>query len=73
MLKRLISRLAGQEARKGRMSYEEARTALESHALKARRFLARRPDVEPEILYYLAADEAVDVRRLVAANPSTPA
>lgn len=72
MLKRLISRLAGHEARKGKMSYEEARAALESHALKARRFLAGRPDVEPEILYYLAADEAVDVRRLVAANPSTP-
>lgn len=72
MLKRLISRLAGQEARKGKMSYEEARAALESHALKARRFLAGRPDVEPEILYYLASDEAVDVRRLVAANPATP-
>jgi uncharacterized protein (DUF2336 family) len=72
MLKRLISRLAGQEARKGKMSYEEARAALESHALKARRFLAGRPDVEPEILYYLASDEAVDVRRLIAANPSTP-
>ncbi len=72
MLKRLISRLVGQEAREGKMSYEEARAALESHALKARRFLAGRPDVEPEILYYLAADEAVDVRKLVAANPSTP-
>jgi uncharacterized protein (DUF2336 family) len=72
MLKRLISRLAGQEARSGKMSYEEARAALESHALKARRFLAGRPDVEPEILYYLASDEAVDVRRLVAGNPSTP-
>ncbi len=72
MLKRLISRFAGHEARKGKMPYEEARAALESHALKARRFLAGRPDVEPEILYYLAADEAVDVRRLVAANPSTP-
>lgn len=72
MLKRLINRLAGQEASKGKMSYEEARAALETHALKARRFLAGRPDVEPEILYYLAADEAVDVRRLVAANPATP-
>ena len=54
------------------MSYEEARAALESHAHKARRFLAARPDVEPEILYYLASDESVDVRRLVAGNPTTP-
>jgi uncharacterized protein (DUF2336 family) len=72
MLKRLISKLAGQESGQSKMSYEEARAALESHALKARRFLAGRPDVEPEILYYLASDEEVDVRRLVAANPSTP-
>lgn len=72
MLKRLINKLAGREAREGKMSYEEARAALESHALKARRFLAGRPDVEPEILYYLASDDEVDVRRLVAANPSTP-
>jgi uncharacterized protein (DUF2336 family) len=72
MLKRLIGRLAGREAQQGKMSYEEARTALESHAHRSRKFLAARSDVEPEILYYLATDEAVDVRRLVAANPSTP-
>ena len=72
MLKRLISKLSGQDASTGRMSYEEARAALESHALKARQFLAGRPDVEPEILYYLASDEEVEIRRLVAANPATP-
>jgi uncharacterized protein (DUF2336 family) len=55
-----------------RMSYEDARAALETHAHNARRYLAGRPDVEPEILYYLANDESVAVRRLVAANPSTP-
>jgi uncharacterized protein (DUF2336 family) len=54
------------------MSYEQARAALETHAHNARRYLAGRPDVEPEILYYLANDESVLVRRLVAANPSTP-
>lgn len=54
------------------MSYEDARAALETHAHNARRYLAGRPDVEPEILYYLANDESVAVRRLVAANPATP-
>ena len=73
MLKRLINKLTGEDpAPSGKMSYEEARAALETHALKARQFLAERPDVEPEILYYLASDDSVDVRRLVAANPATP-
>ncbi|MBL9095405.1 MAG: DUF2336 domain-containing protein [Alphaproteobacteria bacterium] len=72
MLKRLISKLSGQEPGQSKMSYEEARAALESHALKARRFLAGRPDVEPEILYFLAGDEEADVRRMVAGNPATP-
>lgn len=72
MLKKLISKLSGKDARSGKMSYEEARAALETHAQEARRYLAARPDVEPEILYYLATDESNEVRRLVAANPSTP-
>jgi uncharacterized protein (DUF2336 family) len=72
MLKRLFDTLAGLGARRTKMSYEEARDALESHAKKARRFLANRADVEPEILYFLASDESVEVRRRVAANPATP-
>jgi len=72
MLKRLFGKLWDQAPSPGPMSYEEARAVLEMHARKARKFLAGRDDVEPEILYYLASDDAVDVRRLVAANPSTP-
>ncbi|MBP6013924.1 MAG: DUF2336 domain-containing protein [Alphaproteobacteria bacterium] len=71
MLKRLISKITD-SAPKGPMSYEEARASLETHAHNARRYLAGRPDVEPEILYYLANDESQEVRRLVAANPATP-
>src|SRR5689334_587232 len=71
MLKRLFAKVTGNEA-PHKMSYEEARSALESHAHKARHFLARQPEVEPEILYYLATDSSVEVRRCVAANPSTP-
>jgi hypothetical protein len=72
MLKRMISDIGGREAPRGRMSYAEARASLERHAHNARLFLAARADVEPEILYYLANDETAEVRRLVAANPSTP-
>src|SRR5258706_14024616 len=72
MLKRLIAKVTGADPGPHKMSYEEARTALESHAHKARHFLARQPEVEPEILYYLATDASVEVRRCVAANPTTP-
>lgn len=72
MLKRLIGKIADGELFPGKMTYHEARASLEAHAHGARVFLAKRPDVEPEILYYLASDEAVEVRRLVAANPGAP-
>ncbi len=55
-----------------KLSYQEARDALESHSNQIRRELARREEVEPEILYYLAEDGAADIRALVAANPNTP-
>jgi len=73
MLKRLIARVTGGEPSPShKMSYEEARAALETHAHRARHFLAGQSEIEPEILYYLATDQAVEVRRAVAANPSTP-
>ncbi|QQP92588.1 DUF2336 domain-containing protein [Skermanella sp. TT6] len=43
----------------------------EDTAVRAR--VAGREDVRPELLYYLAIDPAVEVRREVAANPSAPA
>jgi len=52
--------------------YEKAkRLAAESDA-SARLRLAERADVQPEILYYLADDPAVEVRLAVAANLGTP-
>ena len=63
MLKRLIAKVTGGAVQSHKMSYEEARTALETHAHKARLFLAGQSEVEPEILYYLATDETVAVRR----------
>jgi uncharacterized protein (DUF2336 family) len=72
MLKRLLGKFLDIAPEKRPMSYEEARASLETHAHNSRMFLAGREDVEPEILYYLATDDAVAVRRLAAANPSTP-
>lgn len=55
-----------------KVSYEESKeyAASESHA--ERKALAKRPDVKPEVLYYLAEDKSPTVRRKVATNPSTP-
>jgi hypothetical protein len=72
VLRRLIGKGKDREVQPGKLTYEDARASLETHAHNARLFLAKRPDVEPEILYYLANDESADVRRLVAANPGTP-
>jgi uncharacterized protein (DUF2336 family) len=56
----------------GQISYEQAR-ALAAASGEIRCKLATRPDVPQEILYYLAGDGDVHVRRAVAANPSAPA
>jgi uncharacterized protein (DUF2336 family) len=53
-------------------SYEEAKRLARDSNLKVRRDLARRTDVQPEILYYLAEDQAAEVRRAIAANEATP-
>ena len=68
-LKRKISQ---PESEAKKLSYAEARQALETHARTIREHLAGQEGVEPEILYFLATDQCVVVRRKVAANPSTP-
>jgi uncharacterized protein (DUF2336 family) len=72
MLKRLFGKLTRTAPEARPLTYEEARASLETHARNSRLFLAGRADVQPEVLYYLASDETVEVRRLVAANPATP-
>jgi uncharacterized protein (DUF2336 family) len=72
MLTWLKQKLGTAADRDRRMSYEQARAALESHASKLREQLAEQEGVEPEILYYLATDASPLIRRKVAANPSTP-
>ena len=67
-LKRLTGKKLPEE-----LSYEDARAILESNKRSHEQELAGRSDAEPEMLYYLAERGAPQVRRKVAANPSTPA
>lgn len=56
-----------------KVTYEEARALAASDDTKVRAQLAEHPDMQPEILYYLAEDASTDVRRRVARNERTPA
>ncbi len=73
MIRRLFG---GKDKGKGRetgpVDYEEAKEQARDETVESRRALARRDDVQPEILYYLAEDESPEVRREIAANKVTP-
>ncbi|HIJ62519.1 MAG TPA: DUF2336 domain-containing protein [Rhodospirillaceae bacterium] len=55
------------------LTYEQARELARHEDPEVRRQLARRRDVRPEILFFLAEDPEAEVRREIAANLSTPA
>jgi len=57
---------------KGRITYEEAKALVAHQDPKVRLAVAKRQDVPPEILYYLAEDGATEVRLAVAHNTATP-
>lgn len=69
MLKRLFSRGPDLD---GEIDYDRARELARHPDVAVRRKLARRTDMRPEILYYLADDAAAEVRREIAANEATP-
>lgn len=54
------------------LTYKQTRAVLEKESTATRTELARRQDVKPEILYYLAEDESAAVRQNIATNPLTP-
>lgn len=54
------------------MDYEQAKQLSGDPDATVRRGVAERPDVRPEILFYLADDADAGVRRAVAANGATP-
>jgi uncharacterized protein (DUF2336 family) len=68
----LESRLTGRETGGKLLDYEEAKTLAKAASATDRTVLAARPDAPPEILYFLADDSDVGVRRTVAANTMTP-
>ena len=55
-----------------KLTYEEARGALEAQSAEAKAALAARDDAPPETLYYLASATEAAIRARVAANPATP-
>jgi uncharacterized protein (DUF2336 family) len=72
MLKRFTRKMMGKNGLPEALSYEQARDMLAGANESMRAELARRQDIEPEILYYLASDDSSGVRREVAANAHTP-
>jgi uncharacterized protein (DUF2336 family) len=54
------------------IDYSKARTLASDADPETRRRLAERPDVQPEILYFLAEDTEPEVRATAAANTATP-
>lgn len=54
------------------MEYDAAKSRAADPDAGARRKLAKRANVQPEILYFLADDADTGVRAEIAANPSTP-
>jgi len=54
------------------LSYEESRELAHNGSDRTRADLAVRPDLQPEVLYFLAEDPSTEVRRRIAANARTP-
>ena len=54
------------------LDYGAQKKMLAGADVTARLQLAQAPDTMPEILYFLAGDDAKEVRQAVAANPATP-
>ena len=55
-----------------KVTYEQARALLDHPDQDVRLTLASRDDLEPEILYFLARDPDIAVRRAIAVNQATP-
>lgn len=70
---RFVKRMLSAKALPQRLSYEDARGVLESQEASLQEELARHPDAEPEMLYYLAGNGNAATRRAVAAHHATPA
>lgn len=63
---------SGADSAAGDPLYQQAKQLVRSSDPGERRRLAERTDVAPEFLYLLATDAVAEVRRQIAANPTTP-
>lgn len=54
------------------VSYDESKRMVSDSDPAVRLELARQRGLRPEVLYYLAEDSSLEVRRLTAANPDCP-
>lgn len=72
MVRRLLGLSKKRKTKRPPIEYEEAKRVARADDTDARRDLASREDIQPEILYYLVDDESADVRREIAANTATP-
>ncbi len=70
MLNRLFGWVQGKE--KPPITYDEEKDLAKDGDVELRADLASREDARPEILYFLAEDKSVKVRRQVARNTATP-
>lgn len=68
----LENRLTGRDTGTTTPDYEKAKKLAKAESAADRSALAARPDTQPEILYFLAEDADVKVRRTVATNSATP-
>jgi uncharacterized protein (DUF2336 family) len=68
----LEDRFTGRETGDTTLDYEDAKKLAKAKSAADRSALAARPEAQPEILYFLAEDTDVAVRRTVAANSATP-
>jgi uncharacterized protein (DUF2336 family) len=71
-VKSLFKRLFKGNGEKQPLSYDQAKEMAQNKVEDVRQDLASRPDVEPEILYFLADDPSPEVRRRIASNKATP-
>ena len=72
MLKKLKALLGGDKALPASLSVQDEQKILEAGTDSERKQLAARADVRPEVLYFLADDSSVEVRKQIAKNPNTP-
>ncbi|MHA1108001.1 MAG: DUF2336 domain-containing protein [Alphaproteobacteria bacterium] len=68
----VMGKLFGSNKGAGEIDYQKAKKLAGGDSMRQRRKLAKRTDVQPEILYFLAEDSDAEIRRAIAVNGTTP-